>query len=76
MNNPFLLNFTCHAAHTGFNQPLEYIVVVVQLLFYLFIFLKKEFKVQFFLRERQTQSVSGGGAEREGDTESERGSKL
>ena len=27
-------------------------------------------------RERETQNVSGGGAEREGDTESEAGSRL
>ena len=32
--------------------------------------------VCLFLRERKTQSVSGGGAEREGDTESEAGSRL
>ena len=34
----------------------------------------KIFNVYLFLRERQ--SVSGGGAEREGDTESEAGSRL
>ena len=28
------------------------------------------------MKERETQSVSGGGAEREGDTESEAGSRL
>ena len=29
-----------------------------------------------FIFERESQSVSGGGAEREGDTESEAGSRL
>ena len=29
-----------------------------------------------FLRERERQSMNGGGAEREGDTESEMGSRL
>ena len=29
-----------------------------------------------FLRDRERQSVHGGGAEREGDTESEAGSRL
>ena len=28
------------------------------------------------MRERHTQSVSGGGAEKEGDTDSEAGSRL
>ena len=37
---------------------------------------KKFFNVHLFLRERETQSVSRGGAEREGDTESETGSRL
>ena len=32
--------------------------------------------VYFWERERERQSVSGGGAEREGDTESEAGSRL
>ena len=32
--------------------------------------------VYLFLRERERQSVSRGGAEREGDTESEAGSRL
>ena len=30
----------------------------------------------YFLTERERQSMSGGGAEREGDTESEAGSRL
>ena len=30
----------------------------------------------FFLREGERQSVSGGGAEAEGDTESEAGARL
>ena len=30
----------------------------------------------YLLREREKQSVSGGGAEREGDTESKAGSRL
>ena len=34
------------------------------------------FSVYLFLRDRERQSVSGGGAEREGDTESEAGSGL
>ena len=34
------------------------------------------FKVYSFLRERERQSMSGGGAEREGDTELEVGSRL
>ena len=34
------------------------------------------FNVCLFLRERETQSVSRGGAEKEGDTESEAGSRL
>ena len=37
-------------------------------------FLKLFFNVYLFLRERQ--SVSWGGAEREGDTESEAGSRI
>ena len=36
--------------------------------------LKKFFNVYLFLKERE--SVSGGGAKREGDTESEAGSRL
>ena len=42
--------------------------------FYLFIFLNFFFNVYFWDRERQ--SMNGGGAEREGDTESETGSRL
>ena len=34
------------------------------------------FNVCLFLRESERQSMSGGGAEREGDTESEAGSRL
>ena len=39
---------------------------------------KKIFYVHLFLREgeRERQSMSGGEAEREGDTESEAGSRL
>ena len=37
---------------------------------------KNFFNVYLFLRNRERQSVSGGGAEREGDTESEAGSRL
>ena len=39
---------------------------------------KKIFFLTFihFLRVRERQSMSGGGAEREGDTESEAGSRL
>ena len=39
-------------------------------------FKKKIFFQCLFLRESERQSVSGGGAEREGDTESEAGSGL
>ena len=43
--------------------------------FYLFfLFSEKNFNVYLFLRERQ--SMSGGGAKRQGDTESEAGSRL
>ena len=38
--------------------------------------LKIFFSVYLFLRERERQTVSRGGAEREGDTESEAGSRL
>ena len=41
-----------------------------------FLIFKNFFNVCLFLRERQRQSVSGGGAEREGDAESEAGSRL
>ena len=34
------------------------------------------FNVHLFLTERERQSMSGGGAEREGNTESEAGSRL
>ena len=37
---------------------------------------KNFFNVYLFLRERETQSASRGGAERQGDTESETGSRL
>ena len=40
----------------------------------LFFFFFKEFNIYSFLRE--TQSVNGGGAEREGDKESKPGPKL
>ena len=38
--------------------------------------LKFFFNVYLFLRERERQSMSGLGAERKGDTESEAGSRL
>ena len=41
-----------------------------------FVFLIKKKNFYSFLRGRERQSVSGGGAEREGDTESEAGSRL
>ena len=41
---------------------------------YLFIYLFSTFFIYFWDRERQ--SMNGGGAEREGDTESETGSRL
>ena len=40
--------------------------------FHLFIF----FNVHLFLRERERWSANGGGVERQGDTESEAGSRL
>ena len=43
--------------------------------FFLFFF-NFFFNVCLFLRKRRKQSVSGGGAEREGDRESEAGSRL
>ena len=46
--------------------------------FYLLFLLAFDLNVYLFLRERkrEKQSVSGGGAEREGDTESKAGSRL
>ena len=41
-----------------------------------FLIIKNFFDVYLSLREKERQSVSGGGAEREGDTESEAGSRL
>ena len=41
-----------------------------------FILLLLYFNVYFSEREREKESVSGGGAEREGDTEPEAGSRL
>ena len=46
-------------------------------IFYLFLFfIKIFFNIYLFLRDRERQSMSRGGAEREGDTESEAGSRL
>ena len=42
----------------------------------LFFPFKKVFNVYLFLGKRERQSMSGAGAEREGDTESEAGSRL
>ena len=39
-------------------------------------FLKKNFFFNVYLFLRQKQSMNGGGSEREGDTESETGSRL
>ena len=50
-----------------------YYVVGVQ---YLLVKKKFFFNVYSFLRDRERQSTSGEGAEREGDTESEAGSRL
>ena len=36
----------------------------------------KFFKVYLILKKRERQSMSGGGSKREGDTESEAGSRL
>ena len=41
-----------------------------------FLFFLIFFNVYLFLRERERQSASGGGAERTGDRESEAGSRL
>ena len=41
-----------------------------------FFFFNFFFNVYLLLRDRETQSVSSGGAEREGDTETEAGSRL
>ena len=46
-----------------------------QLVEFLILFFKF-FNIYSFLRDRERQSMSGGGAEREGDTESEVGSRL
>ena len=40
------------------------------------IFKKKNFNVYLFLRERGRENVNRGGTEREGDAESEAGSRL
>ena len=50
-------------------------------LFFIFTYFVKEvfnffFNIYSFLRDREKQSVSGEGAEREGDTETESGSRL
>ena len=42
----------------------------------LFIYFEFFLNVYLFLRQRETHSMNGGGAEREGDTESEAGSRL
>ena len=44
--------------------------------FFLFLIKKNVFNVYLFLRDRERQSTSEGGAERKGDTESEAGSRL
>ena len=43
---------------------------------YLFIYLKKFFSTFIYFWDRERQSMNGGGAEREGGTESETGSRL
>ena len=45
-------------------------------LFYLFIFFKFFFQRFIYFWDRERQSMNGGGAEREGDTEPEAGSRL
>ena len=50
--------------------------VVLLLLAYLVIYLFIIFFECLFLREEERQSMSRGGAEREGDTESKAGSRL
>ena len=44
--------------------------------FYLFLIFKKFFNIYLLLRDRERQSMSRGGAEREGETESEAGFRL
>ena len=50
--------------------------LVTQLLHYKTLKKKIFFNVYLFLRQRERQSMNRGGAEREGDTESETGSRL
>ena len=57
------------------------VTTVNSLLFFFFIFLLHYFffiffNVYLFLRDRERHGTSGGGAEREGDRESETGSRL
>ena len=60
--------FTCLLLH------LNITIVLNWLLF--FIFLLNTFLCLFYFWDREKQSMSGEGAEREGDTESEAGSRL
>ena len=52
------------------------IFLKVELLYPKYIHFKKNVNVYLFFRDRVQQTTSRGGAEREGDTESEAGSRL
>ena len=54
--------------HDGFGSE--------SLLFFYFYLKKKIFFFNVYFWDRERQSMNGGGAEREGDTESETGSRL
>ena len=56
---------------TGYDIIGYFIVLSKVILFFVNFFL-----VYLFLRQRERESMNGGGAEREGDTESEAGSRL
>ena len=56
------------------HQILFYFILFYFILFYFIIFFN--FFLTFILLLRQRHSMNGGGAEREGDTESETGSRL
>ena len=49
---------------------------MIFILNFFFLFFNFFFNVFIYFWERERQSMNGGGAEREGDTESETGSRL
>ena len=52
-------------------------MILILLNFFVFFFIKNFFSNVFiYFWDRERQSMNGGGAEREGDTESETGSRL